>query len=84
MGSRLRNARDREPRPICPECGEIVDPKYAAVLSRLKGDEHWISAADDLLGVYCCSEHLLNAYERGFPAALLEDDPDDAPDPYGF
>lgn len=57
-----------EPRPVCPECDNIVDPKKAVVLHTLRGDEPWISAPEILKGVYCCSDHLLNAYLRGWPA----------------
>lgn len=63
--------RASEPRPICPECGEVVDPKKARILSRLRGDERWISAPELLMGVYCQSDHLLDAYLRGYPGAAI-------------
>jgi len=62
-----------DPRPICPECGEIVrDATTAAVLFRLKGDESWIIAPSIIKGVYCSDDHLLDAYLRGWPAAMVD------------
>ncbi len=60
-----------EPRPVCPECGEVVDPKKACVLHTLRGDEAWIAAPELLKGVYCSADHLLNAYLRGWAAGVI-------------
>lgn len=58
-------------RPCCPECGAIVDPKKCVVLHTLRGDESWIHSPDLLYGVYCNSDHLLNAWLRGWASAAL-------------
>lgn len=58
------------PRQKCRECGCVVDPCKAAVLSRLVGDEEWIFKPRQLLGIYCGSDHLLDAYLRGYPLTL--------------
>ena len=50
------------PRPMCPECGGIVCPKEAKPFGTPKR-----LFQRRLTGVYCSSDCLLNAYDRGFP-----------------
>lgn len=58
-----------EPRPVCPECLVAVDPREAAVLHTLdQAKSPWVISPERLMGVYCCSDHLLDAYLRGYPS----------------
>lgn len=62
-----------EPRPVCPECGEVVDPTKAAPLGVWKPGKipNWVTNPGVLLGIYCCPEHLQTAVERGWPFRRL-------------
>ena len=51
-----------EPRPTCPECGRKVHPKNAVVYGIAKTVRERV-----LEGVYCCSDHILNAIKRKYP-----------------
>jgi len=51
-----------EPRPTCPECGKISRPETAAPFGIAKKIAHRV-----LEGVYCSPDHLLDAYQRGYP-----------------
>ena len=55
-----------EPRPVCGECGKVVHPETAVPIHTLTGEEQWIVAPTRLKGLYCCSDHALNAYLRGY------------------
>ena len=62
-----RKPRPNEPRPQCPECGMVVAPVSAIV--RWRND----SAEDEaLVGLYCRSDCLLDAHERGWPHWLVK------------
>lgn len=56
---RRKPLRRSEPRPVCRECGQPCHPVRAAVAFR---DD----LSDDVRGVYCCSDHLLRAWLRGW------------------
>lgn len=61
-------ASRRQPKPEarqrCPECGGVVDPRKARPFGFAKKIKHRI-----LEGIYCSSDCLLDAFERGHPAA---------------
>lgn len=52
-----------EPRPVCPECGRVVDPRQARSFDANPRS----TLAQVCEGVYCGSDCLLDAYERGYP-----------------
>ncbi len=56
----------RTPRPVCPECGAVVDPKHAAVLPVQLGQPRILP------GTYCSADHLLDALARGWPWARMK------------
>lgn len=54
-----------DPRPFCKECLRPVDPKTAAVIlpEALRDRDH----AETVVGIYCCDDHAIDAWLRGFP-----------------
>ena len=58
-------ARD-EPRPLCPECGQVVHPAVAFPF----GEPRELREVP-LTGIYCSADCLLDAYERGFPKSRV-------------
>jgi hypothetical protein len=57
-----------KPRPTCPECGQAVPPRTAAIY--VKDD----TIPDKILsGIYCDSDCLLDAYERKYPYHRVEE-----------
>jgi len=56
-------------RPRCPECLQAVDPKRAKVYA-----ETGSRMRDKLLaGIYCCTDHLLDAHTRGWALSRVDE-----------
>lgn len=63
-----------QPRPTCPECGSVIDPRRFVTVSdydTLASELHTVDTSvfdfDRLSGIYCCSDCVLDAFERGWP-----------------
>lgn len=62
-----------EPRPICPECGSVIDPRSCLVVTSRDEDPFPLSFMEDdfgpdkFSGIYCCSDCVLEAFDRGYP-----------------
>lgn len=63
-----------EPRPTCPECGSVIDPRrfvtvsdYDVLLSELEDADTSVFDMDRLSGIYCSSDCVLDAFARGWP-----------------
>ena len=68
--------RKREPvRPVCAECGAILDPKKACSLPVAKIPVRWIGNWHLLAGLYCCADYLLDAYTRGYARGKIRGGP---------
>lgn len=56
-------------RPVCPECGRVVDPKKARPIT-LAGSK--LPEAKQVryavVGIYCGSDCALDSWLRGFPS----------------
>jgi hypothetical protein len=52
-----------EPRPVCPECARVVNPRDAVSFHRPKSLRERV-----LEGIYCCSDCVIEAWKRGYPA----------------
>ncbi len=60
------------PRPTCPECGSVIDPRRFVTLG-----DHDTTIPDffqtsmfrrkTLEGIYCSSDCVLDAVDRGYP-----------------
>jgi hypothetical protein len=56
-------------RPRCPECLQVVDPKKA----RVYADTASWQRNKLLAGIYCCSDHLLDAHVRGWALSRVDE-----------
>jgi hypothetical protein len=54
--------RTQEPRPTCPECAKVVDPKKAVPYGIARTIRNQV-----LEGIYDTSDCILNAIKRGYP-----------------
>jgi hypothetical protein len=64
-----KNRLAGRPRLVCRECGGWCHPLNSPSIRELRGDEEWIERKL-IFGPYCSSDHLLNAYLRGYPRWL--------------
>jgi len=51
---------------MCLECGQPVDPQLAVWILPFKFVPSWVTHPDCLVGIYCGSDDLLDAYIRGY------------------
>ena len=58
--------RISEPRPVCPECGQVVKPETAVCFGRARKPGEKI-----LEGVYCSADCVLNSWIRGYPRDMV-------------
>ena|GEM_PF-5722614 len=63
-----------DPRPTCPECGSIIDPRhfvtvsdYSTLLSDIEEADTSVFDIDRLSGIYCCAMCVVDAFDRGWP-----------------
>ncbi len=56
-------------RPRCLECLQVVDPKRACVYAETPS---W-QRNKLLAGIYCCSDHLLDAHTRGWALSRVDE-----------
>ena len=62
-----------EPRPTCPECGAIIDPRHCVSVSNRDESpmpdlfETGCFSVDKFSGIYCCADCVIEAFERGYP-----------------
>lgn len=61
--------RKSSARPVCPECGRVVDPKRAVPVT-LAGSK--LPEAKQVryavVGIYCCPDCAIVSWLRGFPS----------------
>lgn len=62
-----------EPRPTCPECGSVIDPRQCVTVNNRDespvGDlfDTQVFEVDKFSGIYCCTDCVLDAFDRGYP-----------------
>jgi hypothetical protein len=54
----------KEPRPTCPECGEVVDPRTCISVNEREDP----AFNRTLAGIYCSQDCAIDAVDRGRPA----------------
>lgn len=59
-----KRPRKSDARQKCPECGAVIDPT-SCVVYRVTGQK--AKKPNLLFGLYCGSDCLLDAHERGWP-----------------
>lgn len=79
-----------EPRPQCPECGNILHPSDGLIVVTDNDDDSPMDAvpdsmpvpaiiADIFAGLYCCPDCILDAIRRGWPEYRCMTDGHDLP-----
>jgi len=63
-----------DPRPTCPECGSVIDPRsfvtvsdYDTLVSNIDDVDSSVFDFDRLSGIYCSTMCVVDAFERGWP-----------------
>lgn len=57
-----KKALPNEPRPVCPECGYVAEPRTAVPFGVAKRRDLRVCE-----GIYCSHDCLISATKRGYP-----------------
>lgn len=63
-----------DPRPTCPECGAVINPRcfvtvsdYEAAFSSIDQVDTSLFNIDRFGGIYCSNACVVDAFQRGWP-----------------
>ena len=60
-----------DPGPLCRECGKVVHPTRAVLVTKIPEQHLETVGSVHLPGIYCSADHAIDACSRGFPMAGL-------------